>query len=91
MPKEQLGNRKSLKSSVSVYTITLDMGRPPKPQHLRRSKLFPLRLLPGEMEELEAASRQLGEPVAKILRKGGRLYIRQRGKGGSRKKEATKR
>lgn len=82
--REQVGNKKQLTNSLSVYTRKRAMGRPPKPEHLRRSKLFPLRLKPGEMAELEEASRRLREPVAEILRKGATLYIRQRGKGGSR-------
>ena len=62
------------------------MGRPPKPEDKRRSKLFPLRLTPGEIAELESASRSLGESVAEIFRKGAKLYI-MRGKDGSKRKE----
>jgi hypothetical protein len=62
------------------------MGRPPKPENERRSKLFPLRLTPGEMAELESASRRLGETVAEIFRKGAELYIK-RSKDGSKRKE----
>ena len=83
---EQVGNKKSLTSEVSVYTTTSCMGRPPKPEAQRRSKLFPLRLTPGEIEELESASCRLGETVADILRKGAKLYI-TRGKDGSKRKE----
>lgn len=83
---EQLGNKKSLTSEVSVYTTTSCMGRPPKSESERRSKLFPLRLTPGEIAELESASRRLGETVADIFRKGARLYI-MRGKDGSKRKE----
>ena len=83
---EQVGNEKFLTSEVSVYTTTSCMGRPPKPESERRSKLFPLRLTPGEIEELESASRRLGETVADIFRKGAKLYI-MRGKDGSKRKE----
>lgn len=69
---------------VSAYTKTLGMGRPPKPEHLRRSKSYLLRLTPRELAELESAARRLKESVADILRKGAALYT-QRGKGGSRK------
>ncbi len=62
------------------------MGRPPKLESERRSKLFPLRLTPGEIGELESASRRLGETVAEIFRKGAKLYI-MRGKDGSKRKE----
>ena len=62
------------------------MGRPTKPGNERRSKLFPLRLTPGEMKELEAASRRLGETVADIFRKGAKLYV-ARDKDGSKRKE----
>jgi hypothetical protein len=93
MRREQSRNKKHLTPSLSVYTSGLRMGigRPPKPEHLRRSKLFPLRLTPGEAAELESAARKLGEPVAAILRKGASLYIRQRGKGGSSQRKETER
>jgi hypothetical protein len=93
MAEEQIRNKKGLTRSLSVYTNKRRMaiGRPPKPEHLRRSKLFPLRLTPGEMEEFEKASRSLGEPVSAILRNGGRLYVRRRGKGGSQPKGETNR
>jgi hypothetical protein len=45
-----------------------------------------LRLTPGEIAELEAASRTLGESIADIFRKGAKLYLK-RGKGGSKRKE----
>jgi hypothetical protein len=64
------------------------MGRPPKSEIDRRSKLFPLRLTHGEMAELESASRRLGESVADIFRKGAKLYI-MRGKDGSKRKESN--
>jgi len=66
------------------------MGRPPKPKHLKRSKLFPLRLTPSEIRTLEAASRNLGEPVASILRQGALLYIKAKGKDGSQMKGGNK-
>jgi hypothetical protein len=69
----------SLTSDIAVYTNKPCMGRPPKPEAQRRSKLFPLRLTPGEIAELEAASRRLGESVANIFRKGAKLYV-ERGK-----------
>jgi hypothetical protein len=83
---EQQGNRNDLTPEVKVYTNTPCMGRPPKPESERRSKLFPLRLTPGEIAELESASRRLGETVADIFRKGAKLYI-MRGKDGSKRKE----
>jgi hypothetical protein len=79
-------NKKCLTSDVSVYTTIPCMGRPPKPEAERRSKLFPLRLTPGEMAELEFASRRLGETVADIFRRGAKLYV-ERGKDGSNRKE----
>lgn len=51
------------------------MGRPRKPESERRSKLFFLRLLPREMEELSRAARDLHVPVAEILRHGAALYL----------------
>jgi hypothetical protein len=83
---EQEGNRNGSTSNLTVYTNTPCMGRPPKPESERRSKLFPLRLTPGEIEELESASRRLGETVAEIFRKGAKLYI-TRDKDGSKRKE----
>jgi hypothetical protein len=83
---EQQGNKNDLTSEINVYTNTPCMGRPPKPESERRSKLFPLRLTPGEVAELESASRHLGESVAEIFRKGAKLYV-TRGKDGSKRKE----
>jgi hypothetical protein len=83
---EQQENKKELTSKINVYTNTPCMGRPHKPEGKRRSKLFPLRLTPGEIAELESASRRLGESVAEIFRKGAKLYI-TRGKDGSKRKE----
>lgn len=83
---EQSWNKNGLTCEVSVYTNTPCMGRPPKSESERRSKLFPLRLTPGEIAELESASRRLGETVADIFRKGAKLYI-TRGKDGSKRKE----
>jgi len=65
------------------------MGRPPKPEDQRRSRIFLLRLTLGEMAELETASRSLGESVADIFRKGAKLYV-ERGKGGSKRKEKNR-
>ena len=83
---EQTANKILLTPDVIVYTHKSCMGRPPKPEDQRRSKLFPLRLTPGEIAELEAASRTLGESIADIFRKGAKLYLK-RGKGGSKRKE----
>jgi hypothetical protein len=88
MVREQNGNR--LTCEVSDRTNTTGMGRPPKPEHLRRSERFFLRLTPSEMAKLEQASRKLGEPVAAILRNGATLYVQLKGKGGSRKKGGKK-
>lgn len=83
---EQVRNKKFLTSNISVYTHTPCMGRPPKSEDQRRSKLFPLRLTPGEIAELETTSRRLGETVAEIFRKGAKLYV-ERGKDESKRKE----
>ena len=93
MGEEQTRNRKLLTGSVYVYTNkpVMAIGRPPKAEHLRRSRLFLLRLTPGEMDVLLTASRSLGEPVAAILRNGAALYIRRKGKGGSQPKGDKKR
>ena len=83
---EQEGNRNVLTSEVNVYTNKMCMGRPPKPESERRSKLFPLRLTLGEIAELEAAARRRGITVAEIFREGAQLYIK-RSKDGSKRKE----
>lgn len=77
-------------SGLNVYTLKVGMGRPSIPEHHRRSNLFPLRLSPGETAVLKKASRLLGESVAAILRKGAILYIKKKGKGGSRLTKETK-
>ena len=79
-------NKNNLTSELNVYTRTPCMGRPPKSENDRRSKLFPLRLTPGEMTDLESASRRLGESVSDICRKGAKLYITG-SKDGSKRKE----
>lgn len=83
---EQEGNKNSLLSSLNVYTTKPCMGRPPKPEGERRSKLFPLRLTLGEIAELETAAHRLGVTVAEIFREGAKLYI-TRSKDGSKRKE----
>ncbi len=84
MNEEKKGNR--LTRDVYDCTDTSSMGRPPKPKHLRRSGRFFLRLTPGEMAQLERASRKLEEPVAAIFRKGAALYVRLKGEDGSQTK-----
>ena len=80
----------SLTSIVSVYTFTIDMGRPRITHHDRRSKLFPLRLSPRETAFFSRKARDLGESVASVLRNGGMLYIKLRGKDGSQKRKEKK-
>jgi len=79
-----------LTSTVSVYTFTSDMGRPRITHHDRRSKLFPLRLSPRETAFFSRKARDLGESVASVLRNGGMLYIKMRGKDGSQKRKEKK-
>lgn len=90
---EQLKNKNHLTPGLSVDTNNLSMrtGRPRKPEHSKRSKWFPLRLTPSEFASYHRASREFGEPVAEIIRKATELYIRKRGKGGSRKRKEKKR
>jgi len=80
----------SLTPIVSVYTFTNDMGRPRITHHDRRSKLFPLRLSPRETAFFSRKARDLGESVASVLRNGGMLYIKVRGKDGSQKRKEKK-
>ncbi len=51
------------------------MARPRKPESERRSKIFYLRLLPREMEELSRAARERNLTIAAILRHGATLYL----------------
>lgn len=91
MWQEQIKNNIPLDTAfLCVYTNIPCMGRPPKPEHLRRSKLFPLRLTPGEFARFERAARRLGVTVAEMLREGADLYIKSRGRDGSPKKETSK-
>jgi hypothetical protein len=80
----------SLTPFVSVYTFTSDMGRPHITHHDRRSKLFPLRLSPRETAFFSRKARDLGESVASVLRNGGMLYIKMRGKDGPQKRKEKK-
>jgi hypothetical protein len=80
----------SLTPVVSVYTFMNDMGRPRITHHDRRSKLFPLRLSPRETAFFSRKARDLGESVASVLRNGGMLYIKMRGKDGSQKRKEKK-
>ncbi len=80
----------SLTPLVSVYTFTSDMGRPRITHDDRRSKLFPLRLSPRETAFFSRKARDLGESVASVLRNGGMLYIKMRGKDGSQKRKEKK-
>jgi hypothetical protein len=86
----QGGIRYFLTPIVSVYTFTNDMGRPRITHHDRRSKLFPLRLSPRETAFFSRKARDLGESVASVLRNGGMLYIKMRGKDGSQKRKEKK-
>jgi hypothetical protein len=80
----------SLTSIISVYTFRNDMGRPRITHHDRRSILFPLRLSPRETAFFSRKARDLGESVASVLRNGGMLYIKMRGKDGSQKRKEKK-
>jgi hypothetical protein len=74
-------------ASCNYSNPRFKMGRPPKPDHLRRSEVLQVRLTPGELAELKRSSRQLGETMGDILRAGAVLYISNRGeKGGSLKR-----
>ena len=51
------------------------MARPRKPDSERRSKVFFVRLLPREMEQLSRAARELRVPISAILRNGAALFL----------------
>ena len=67
-----------------------DMGRPPKPENERRSKMLPLRLTEDEWRNVLQASKETGISVSEIFREGAVLFIRERNKGGSRKQREEK-
>lgn len=75
----------------SVYTNSRCMVPAAKPEHLRRSKLFLLRLTPTEFAHYSREARRLGVTIAEMLRDGADLYIQKRGKDGSPMKKETKR
>jgi hypothetical protein len=87
---EQDDSQYSLTPIISVYTFTNGMGRPRLTHNNRRSKLFPLRLSPRETAFFSRKARDLGESVASVLRNGGMLYIKMRGKDGSQKRKEKK-
>jgi hypothetical protein len=84
MAPEQEKNR-SLTEDVSAHTLKRCLGRPPKPEHLVRSKILPIRLTVDEFRELESAVERLGVTVADTMRDGARLYIQSKSKDGSSK------
>ena len=67
------------------------VARPPKPAHLRRSKMLPIRLTADEYESLARGSQQLGVSVSDVLRHGAALYIEMKSKDGSPKRKEKQR
>ena len=80
-------NRFPLTPPIMIHTITEDMVRPTKPEHLRRTKTFAVKLTASEWSWLEASARRLGVSVAEMLREGAKLYVQTRGKDGSRQRK----
>lgn len=76
-----------LTADMDVHTVMSRMAKPPKADHLRRSKLFPLRYTPSGIAQIEPASCRLEEPIAELVRDGAMLFLEMRGKGGSQPKE----
>lgn len=64
-----------------------DMGRPPKPENLKRSKMLPLRLTEDEWNYILRASQKIGVRVSDIFRQGAVLFIHERDKDGSPKEK----
>ena len=61
-------------------------GRPPKPEHLRRSRMVPVRLTQSELEHLKRLAESAGVSVSDLMREGARFYGEKlKGKGESRK------
>lgn len=80
-------NRFPLTRPVMIHTITDNMVRPTKPEHLRRTKTFAVKLTASEWSWLEASARKLGVSVAEMLREGAKLYVQIKGKDGSPKRK----
>jgi hypothetical protein len=76
---------------IYVYTVTSSMGRPPKPDNLRRDRMLPIRVSEDEWRYLRKAAEKLGMKVSEIFREGARLYINERGKDGSPKRKEKRR
>lgn len=51
------------------YTVSMRMGRPPKPPTEVRSSVIPVRLTHAEWRELRKRARQSGIPVSEYIRK----------------------
>lgn len=83
-------NNFPLTPPIMIHTIIDDMVRPTKPEHLRRTKTFAIKLTASEWSWLEASARRLGVSVAEMLRKGAKLYVQTRGKDGSRQRKEKK-
>ena len=80
-------NRLPLTPPIMIHTITDDMVRPTKPEYLRRTKTFAIKLTASEWSWLEASARRLDVSVAEMLREGSKLYVQTRGKDGSRQRK----
>ena len=85
--EEQIGIDSPLQS---VYSDKRCTGRSHKTECSRRSKLFSLRLTPGEFACEKPATRKPGVTVAEMFPEGADLCIKMRGRDGSPKKETKK-
>ncbi len=88
MARNKKGTVSVLISFISVYTISL-MARPPKPEHLRRSKMLPIRFTVAEYQALKSGAKRLDVTVSEVLREGAVLFLKTKGKDGSRQKEKS--
>ena len=83
-------NKIQLTPPITIHTITDSMVRPTKPEYLRRTKIFAIKLTASEWRWLEASARKLSVSVAEMLREGAKLYVQTRGKDGSRNRKEKK-
>lgn len=59
-----------------VYTFCLAMPNGPyKPEHLKKTKMIPIRMTQDEFELLSKASQRFGRPISVLLREGARMYV----------------
>ena len=68
--------KKPLISGRRVYTLK-GVGRQLLPDHLKRTKLLPIRCNQVELDALREASRKHGVPISEMVREGLKSYLQK--------------